>query len=93
MRAWGGRAAQRMVTLCLELYGTRCHLCGHDGADSADHLVPRVQAPERTFDITNLRPAHHRPCPTCRIRCNGARGVRALAPTRPAVTDGSAFID
>jgi 5-methylcytosine-specific restriction endonuclease McrA len=59
---------------------TICWLCGHDGADSADHLVPRAHllATGQTHllnAISNLAPAHHEPCPTCNIRCNRKRGT------------------
>lgn len=67
---WGGRRAQEMVVLTLETYGTICRLCGLDGADSADHIMPRSKAPELTWELTNLRPAHK--------RCNEARGNREL---------------
>ncbi|MFJ3394010.1 HNH endonuclease [Leifsonia aquatica] len=67
---WGGRRAQDMVVLTLETYGTICRLCGLPGADSADHIVPRSKAPELTWELSNLRPAHK--------RCNEARGNREL---------------
>lgn len=89
---WGGRAAQRMVALCLAVYGERCHLCGHDGADSADHVVPRAVAPELTWQLDNLRPAHHAPCPSCGIRCNSARGARPLT-ARRAYLDAVDYVD
>lgn len=49
-----------------------CWLCGHDGANDVDHVIPRTVAPELELDITNLRPAHgaNSPCPTCGKRCN-----------------------
>lgn len=90
-QAWGGRYAQRLNHLTLEVYGTVCHLCGHDGADSADHVTPRSLG--GSDNIGNLRPAHHRRCPTCGIRCNTARGARPLPASRPPLTDGTAFVD
>lgn len=51
-----------------------CWLCGHHGADQADHVIPIADG--GTSDITNLRPSHGtRPCPTCGIRCNQHRGT------------------
>jgi hypothetical protein len=78
MARWGGRRAQRFTSRVLELYGTTCHLCGHEGADSADHLLTRSSRPELAYVLSNARPAHHRPCPYCGLRCNTRRGVRPL---------------
>lgn len=54
---------------------TICWICGHPGADSADHIVPltRGGAP---LDPDNGAPAHYHPCPTCGRRCNQSRGAR-----------------
>jgi hypothetical protein len=65
-----------------------CWLCGHDGSDSADHVIARaVCIAMGRFDLlnakANLRPAHHRPCPTCGLRCNRKRGTGT--PRRAAV--------
>lgn len=65
-REWGGRRAQRLRRLVLDVYGDVCHLCGRRGADTADHLVPRSRGGTDTLD--NLRPAH--------FRCNARRGDR-----------------
>lgn len=88
---WGGRRAQAFTRLVLATYGDRCHLCDHDGADSADHLVPRSKG-GAPFDLTNARPAHHAPCPRCGRRCNGSRGDRPL-PSTDVLVDGVAFVD
>lgn len=56
-----------------------CHLCGHPGADAADHVVPLAQGGSDTVD--NLRPAHHfEPCPTCGIKCNRVKSDKVVAP-------------
>lgn len=88
---WGGRRAQRTVALVLATYGDVCHLCGHDAADSADHIEPRADGGP-VWDVDNLRPVHHRPCPTCGLRCNVRRGARPVSEFRP-VTDGTSYID
>lgn len=88
---WGGRRAQAYTRAVLATYGTVCHLCGHDGSDSADHLVPRSKG-GAAYDLTNGRPAHHRPCPTCGRRCNGSRNDRPL-PAAGVLVDGTPFVD
>jgi len=46
-----------------------CWKCGHEGAKTADHLVPVSQG-GAAWDTANLKAVHHAPCPTCRRRCN-----------------------
>lgn len=66
---WGGRYAQRWTAATLAHWGRTCHLCRQDGADSADHLIPRSKGGQD--NLTNLRPAHH--------GCNSARQDMSLA--------------
>lgn len=81
--AWGGRRTYRLAALTLSTYGTICHLCATDGADSPDHVIPRSKGGGNGLD--NLRPAH--------LSCNMARGDMDLAewfarhplPVRPAL--------
>lgn len=83
MRAWGGREAQRLTALTLLTYGTVCHLCGLEGATTADHVIPRAAG--GLDELGNLRPAHG--------PCNFARGDLPLEewrkthplPGRPAL--------
>jgi 5-methylcytosine-specific restriction endonuclease McrA len=51
-----GRRGQQMLRLTLAVWGTMCHLCGKDGADSRDHVIPRAKGGPDTLD--NSRPAH-----------------------------------
>lgn len=93
---YGGRAAARWVQLVLDTYGTTCHLCGHDGAESADHLTTRAELARRgelarMYDVENGRPAHHKPCPVCGVRCNSRRKDTPLT-VAPAV-DNVGFFD
>lgn len=68
MGNWGGREAQRLTALCLRVKGTVCHLCGQDGANTADHVIPRSKG--GTNALANLEPAHE--------PCNRARGAMDL---------------
>lgn len=68
-KKWGGHAAAQLVKLTLATYGTTCHLCGLDGASTADHIVPRSAGGADSLD--NLRPAHR--------KCNMQRGNMAVS--------------
>lgn len=55
-------------------FGTTCHLCGHEGATDADHLLPLHLAPSQPVDYRALRPAHGvAGCPVCGRKCNQER--------------------
>lgn len=72
-----------------------CHLCGHPGARTVDHLVS-VDEWKRRFgnwigvnNLENLAPAHgnrghlgENRCTTCGALCNQARGKASLRPER-----------
>lgn len=51
-----------------------CWLCGGDGADTADHVIPRARGGSNA--VSNLRPAHA----SCNYSAGGAlsRGGRGL---------------
>lgn len=62
------------------MWGYRCHLCGHDNAHTADHLVPLSVWSNQPYDPRLSRPAHGiEGCPTCHVKCNSSRGNRELA--------------
>jgi len=62
------------------MWGTTCHLCGHEQAHTADHLVPLSTWGNQPYDPRLSRPAHGiEGCPTCYVKCNSSRGNRALA--------------
>lgn len=74
-----GRSWRRIRAQVLAA-STICWLCGHDGSDSADHLIARSLCLAMGWehlleDPSNLRPAHHKPCPVCGKRCNTERGT------------------
>jgi 5-methylcytosine-specific restriction endonuclease McrA len=81
-----GRPYQRARRQMFAIYGTRCHLCGHEGAGEADHLVPISLDPGQPIDPHGMRPAHgaNSPCPTCGGKCNSSRGAGPI--TRPLPT-------
>lgn len=58
--------------------GGLCHLCHHEGAKTADHIVP-VSLGGEPWSLANLKAVHHAPCPTCHRRCN----LLAVVPTEP----------
>lgn len=59
-----------------------CHLCGHPGADAADHVIPLARGGTDTRD--NLAPAHHfETCETCGVKCNRAKSDKLIAPVMP----------
>ena len=59
-----------------------CHLCGHPGADAADHIIPLARG--GTDTRANLAPAHHFvECETCGIKCNRAKSDKLIAPVMP----------
>lgn len=77
-----GRRWQAFRELVFATYGRTCHLCGHGGANQADHLIPVIQAPELAWDLANVRPAHgtRNRCPVCGRCCNQSR---IQGPKRP----------
>jgi hypothetical protein len=61
-------------------YGTVCHLCKHEGATTADHLIPVSMWSNQPYDARLARPAHGVDgCPTCKVKCNSSRGNKELA--------------
>lgn len=56
---------QKLRVQAFAIYGTICHICGADGADTIDHLDPRALVGTALPSIDRVRPAH-RPCNTRR---------------------------
>ncbi len=54
-----------------------CLVCGHDGSDSTDHIIPLDRGGDSS--VNNQAPCHHLPCPTCAQRCNRAKGTKLLS--------------
>lgn len=68
-----GRRTQALTREVLRR-STVCWLCGKDGADTADHVVP-VAKGGAVYDLANLRPAHR--------SCNSSRGDLRAPRNRP----------
>lgn len=59
---------------------TICIVCGHSGADTADHIQARSTHPELAETRSNTAPIHGVDgCPTCLRKCNNEKGARPLA--------------
>ena len=75
-----GRKNQKLREQVFNYYGTVCWLCGHDGADTIDHLV--MVSHGGSNDLENLRPAHGRKSEFCVGNFSRKRGNKALKRTR-----------
>lgn len=66
--------------ICLEVNDYICHLCKHDGADTADYITPVSTKPDQDrADPYNKMPAHGvKGCPTCGKKCNPSRGNKPV---------------
>jgi 5-methylcytosine-specific restriction endonuclease McrA len=63
-----------------------CIMCGHAGADAADHIVPVARGGARR-DPDNLAPIHGvNGCPTCGRKCNNDKGDKLLSEVKRLVT-------
>lgn len=71
-----GRPWQRLRARIIQRDGGICHLCGHPGADTADHIIPWSLG--GTDNPANLKAAHR--------HCNRVRGNRTVATARTTLT-------
>lgn len=63
-----------------------CIVCGHNGADSTDHIHP-VSKGGATADPDNLAPIHGvKGCPVCLRKCNNEKGDKPLSAVTQLVT-------
>lgn len=79
---WRGRYCTGKTRRTLTTKGRTCWLCGLDGADTADHVIPRSRF--GTDDDQNLMPAHD--------LCNKARGNELVTEYADRIT-ASALVD
>lgn len=89
-------AEHRRNRLILLAVSDLCHLCGHHGARTADHIITPADWQTRFGTLAgvdglgNLAPAHgnlgngpiHNRCTTCGKVCNQVRGDTVIAPVR-----------
>ena len=61
-KSWGYRKARAQLLSHSQV----CWICGRDGADTADHVVPLIDGGHPT-SLLNMRPAHR--------SCNSRRGA------------------
>ena len=58
-----GEKLQKLRRQVFNYYGEKCWLCGGEGADTIDHIIPVVDGGDDSLD--NLRPAHGRKSKLC----------------------------
>jgi 5-methylcytosine-specific restriction endonuclease McrA len=76
-----GRKWQEVRMAVFRAHGRICVLCGHDGANQVDHVIPVAVAPQLAWTMSNLRPCHGVPrnrCQTCGQACNQAKQANQL---------------
>lgn len=92
-RKWGGSSATRARTYTIRRDKGICYLCGHTGANSLEHIIPKSVAPELMYEpsnwtITHLASAGHaQGCqhPGCACVGNIARGTTPIEVVRAVV--------
>lgn len=83
-------AAYRTARATLRATTDRCHLCGHSGATTLDHLISvkdwyaKFGTYDGVNDPSNTDIAHGtgNECPECGVACNQARGAAPLVEVR-----------
>lgn len=60
--------------------GDVCHICGQPGADTVDHVVPRVVAERLNLDVSPFDPEN---CAPAHKSCNSRRGAGPIKRKRP----------
>ena len=58
-----GEKLQKLRKQVFTYYGDQCWLCGGEGADTIDHIIPVADGGDDSLD--NLRPAHGRKSKQC----------------------------
>lgn len=55
---WNGRRVTRAIAYVVARDNGRCWLCGHNDANSLDHVIPASVAPHLEWNSSNWRAAH-----------------------------------
>ena len=87
-----GEKLQKLRAQVFNYYGDACWLCGGDGADTIDHIIPVIDG--GTDDMDNLRPAHGRKSASCvgnfsrkRPSQHQSNRIRQIDPSGLIITD------
>lgn len=86
---WNGRRVTQAVAAVIARDHGTCHLCGHTGANSLDHIHPASTHPDLEWEPSNWRAAHLTKagtptgCTTPDCTCIGNKGRRATPITTP----------
>ena len=83
-----GEALRKLRAQVFSMYGDQCWLCGGDGADTIDHLLPVVDGGDD--DLDNLRPAHGRKSDSCVGNFSRKRPIVTGMPLKPQVVKDQA---
>ena len=92
-RTANGARWRKIVKAVLAREGSVCIVCAHGGAEAGDHVLPVAEYPELEWDVGNIKPIHHKPCPVCteaagrNVRCNYIKGYGTLDRARRIVAE------
>jgi hypothetical protein len=95
-RPIGGWKWDRFAKAVVDRYAGYCHICGHGGARTADHLDPDTEHPDQPWKLERFRAAHGapgNPCPVCsrlagqNIYCNNVRGMGSVERARRIIAE------
>lgn len=95
-----GAVWKRIVSYVVSRDRGICWVCGHSGAQSADHVIPVTERPDLATAAVNLRAAHSWPggCPDCTraytakggqkpVYCNEIKGGMSVERARRIISE------
>ena len=71
-RTMSGWADQERARRVMRRHGRVCHVCGREGADQVDHVIPLARG--GADDESNLRPIHAVPCHKAKTQREAVEG-------------------